>query len=152
MSYHRLSTLVAACLWIFLPRSVLAVDCNANGIEDSVDLGELFAGTKGGGGPLATGGAKVFRYTGGSSWEDISPDNDPWDLSAVMCMVFFDGDLYIGGQILHGYANLDINTLVLNTGQVWRWDGGRTWTQIGGTFTGSVTVLLKYREAQSGRG
>lgn len=156
MTHRWISVLFAGILWAITPRVVSATDCNGNGVEDSVDIstgtsedcqpngipdecdaGILYAGTKGGGGPVSSGGAKVFRYTGADQWEEISP-SPLWNLSAVMSLAHFDGYLYAAGQVAHAGA------WPPNVGQVWRWDGGRDWTQVGGSFTGGVTVVLTY--------
>ncbi len=113
-------------------------DCNSDGVPDECELADLFAGTKGGGPWEATGGAKVFRYAGAGVWNDISP-GPAWGLSAVMALAHFENHLYAGGQFQHGFANVC-------EGQVWRWDGGTDWTQVG-SFGGSVTVLLTYQGA-----
>jgi hypothetical protein len=104
-------------------------DCNNNGIPDECDISRLYAGTQDGG---IGGGAKVYRYVSGTIWTDISPAT--WSVSAVMDLAFYNGHLYAGVQTEHGFGGGS------GEGQIWRYDGENTWTQIG-TMDTSAMVL-----------
>ena len=109
-------------------------DCNGNGIPDECDVsGRLYAGTVGSQGQPG----RVFVYRGGYQWEDISPIPQ-WGAATVMSLVFYNGHLYGGVQTQHGMAGAN------GDGQVWRYDGGNTWTLVKNQMDSSVTVLQIY--------
>jgi len=158
--HRQILILFASALLTFTPKAFTITDCNGNGIDDVCDVScsapgcnvtgcgqsqncnsnstpdecevrGLFAGTQGGSG---TGSGKVFQYTGGSVWAEISP-NPAWDLSAVMSLTMFDGHLYAAGQTTHGFGGSG------GHGRVYRHDGARIWAPVG-TLDNSVMVLL----------
>jgi len=107
-------------------------DCNTNEVPDECDIGDLFAGTQGGGLP---GGGKVFEYEGGSNWTDISP-TPGWDVAVVMSLTMYEGKLHAGTSTGYGKGGGSGGT-----GQVWRYEGERNWTPLG-QLDRSVAVVL----------
>jgi len=151
MLSRQLHLRIVITLALVLPRLASAADCNGNGVEDGIDISTgtsqdcqpngipdecdirgLYAGTQSGTAQGQVG--RVFIYGDGTNWQDITPDNPAWDVAAVMDLAYHDGHLYAGTQRAHGYAASG------GGGQVWRYDGARTWILVG-SFDQSVTVL-----------
>ena len=116
-----------------------SADCQPNGIPDECEVGALFAGTQGGGLP---GGGKVFRYEGGSTWEEISP-SPSWGVSVVMSITVYEGKLHAGTSTGYGKGGGGGGS-----GQVWRYEGDRNWAPLG-TLDNSVAVVLVLDEKES---
>lgn len=127
MVSRQISLCAALLLSSLLPAMAVADNC------DSSELQTLFVGTQSGGVSGEVG--RVFVYQGGSTWKDITPFDDPnWTVSAVMDLAYHNGHLYAGTQQRNG------KTSAGGGGQVWRYEGGRTWVPIG-DFDQSVPVL-----------
>jgi len=98
--------------------------------------GNLYAGTWN-----DDDGAQVWRYDGGTTWTQVNDDgfgNMPsGGFSVALSMTIFDDELYVG-------------TRNDNTGtEVWRYDGGTTWTQVnengfGNTSNQAIWSLVEY--------
>lgn len=102
-----------------------STDKNASGVPDECEFSNVFIGTGGGGAPgTNTGLGRVYRYLGGTEWEDLTPDG-LGDASVVMDLVVYEGHLYAATQTLHGAF-----PGVQSQGQVWRHDGATAWTLI----------------------
>ncbi len=100
----------------------------------------------------ATGPTHVFRYRGGTDWEDLGRIGDG---TRVLCLGSFGGNLYAGidsegggrcfrydGERWHDCGSPDGRNLecllpfqgqlhAATHGNVWRHEGGEEWTQIG---------------------
>lgn len=107
--------------------------------------GQVYIGTQAGQQPGGTGQnfvtAKVWRWEGNTSWEDLTPygfgtSQNPLAVAAVMDLVSFDSTIYAAVQSARGYGGSS------GVGQVWRYDGTPgDWTQVGGNLDWSVMVL-----------
>ncbi|MFX1531573.1 MAG: hypothetical protein ACFFBC_10710 [Promethearchaeota archaeon] len=75
---------------------------------------------------------KVYKYTGGTSWEEISGSLG----NAVLCLVEYEGYLYAG--TMSNYPSSGI-------GRVWRYDGDMTWTLVGDNLDDQVCTLVVYK-------
>ncbi|MCK4658850.1 MAG: hypothetical protein KAV82_04950 [Phycisphaerae bacterium] len=104
-------------------------------IGQACALGQVFAGTQGGG----TGHpGRVYRYAGGTDWIELTPPEGLGGAAAVMDLADFKGQLYAGVQTATGSGGGG------GEGQVWRYEGGTVWTQVG-TLDNSVMVLEVYQ-------
>lgn len=104
----------------------IAPSGNNRSVESMAVLdGTLYAGTWN-----DIDGCQVWRYDGGIAWTQVNEDafgNMPSSgYSVALAMEVFDGDLYVGTR------NDEDGT------EVWRYDGGTTWTQVNETGFGSV--------------
>jgi hypothetical protein len=98
---------------------------------------EVIVGTQSGGYSGSTGGGAVYRHEGGTTWTNISAGTEIGQ--AVMDLIIFDGALYACTQTQAGHGGRS------GYGQVWRYDGGTTWTQVGQMDT-SVMDMVIYRD------
>ena len=66
--------------------------------------------------------AAYERLSSDMSWHAISDEGDfGSDAVAVLCLCYYDGDIYAGTSVTSGEA------------AVYRWDGGTDWTRVTGS-------------------
>ena len=107
----------------------------ASGGTSSIDMartsvvynGSLYIGTS-----KAGGGAEIYRYDGGSSWTKVSQatagtiaSGGTSSIVETLAMTVYNGSLYIG-------------TGKINGGEVYRYDGGTTWTKVSQATAGTI--------------
>ncbi len=107
-------------------------DCNGNGVPDECDVASVYVGTNAAG----TTRAKVYRYSGGTSWTDLTPVG-LGQAVAVMVLHSYGPNLYAGVQTVHGYGGAS------GQGQVWRYARDSSWSLIG-VLDHSVMTLAAY--------
>ena len=72
-------------------------------------------------GPEQCAFAHVYRYLGGTEWEDIGQVGRNY---RVLCLASFRGDLYCGTDVCHPVVHGDSN-------RVFRYSGGKEWEDCG---------------------
>ncbi|MFX1346488.1 MAG: hypothetical protein ACFFAI_15425 [Promethearchaeota archaeon] len=112
-----ISSLLVILLIGFTPIFVKGEEENS-----STSLPAIYAGTSNPG--------KVYKYVGGTTWQEISDDLG----FAVLCLVVYEGFLYAGTMSNYPSSGL---------GRVWRYDGGTTWTMVG-QMDNQVCALAVY--------
>lgn len=99
--------------------------------------GDLYVGTCE---PYGDGVGRVFRWRGEGEWEDCgSPDGS----NAVMAMAVFEGALYVGSAAYNPKGSaLPAAENTTPGGHVYRYEGGRTWTDCGQMPDSGATYCL----------
>ena len=71
----------------------------------------------------------VYRYAGGKKWIDCgSPDKS----NAINAMAVFQGKLYVGSELYSGGgSSLPLSPNQSHGGRVYRYEGGKKWTNVG---------------------
>jgi hypothetical protein len=111
-------------------------ECGAGGAVAERGLFRLWVGTQGG---ADADGAKVFSYTAGCGWVDLTP-NGLGGAAAVMDLAFYADHVYAAVQTEHGRDT--------GEGRVWRYQGGTVWADVTGLVGGnSVQSLSVFRGA-----
>ena len=88
--------------------------------------GELYASTWE---PQADRAGHVYRYAGGKIWIDCgAPDKS----NSVTSMAVYKGKLYVGSELYSGAgSSLPVSQNENHGGSVFRYEGGRKWTNVG---------------------
>jgi hypothetical protein len=102
---------------------------NIDGLYESVVYnGSLYIGTN------EAGLAEVYRYDGGTTWTKVSQAaagtiaaSGTTAISAVSDMIVYNGSLYIA-------------TAKANAAEVYRYDGGTTWTKVSQATAGTIAA------------
>lgn len=79
----------------------------------------------------------VYYYVGGNAWTPISSGEELGHAYAVLCLVRYGGHLYAGTTSEFGGHT--------GVGQVYRYDGGDTWTLVGDNMDDAVCSLAVYQ-------
>ena len=88
--------------------------------------GELYAGTCE---PGEGDSGRVYRYAGGTEWEDCGA---PDESNSVTAMAVYQGKLYAGtGRYRVAGSSLPESPNDVSGGRVFRYEGGQTWTDCG---------------------
>ena len=88
--------------------------------------GGLYAGTWE---PASGAAGHVYRYTGGTNWVDCgAPDKS----NAITSLAVYKGKLYAGSELYSGAgSSLPVSPNTNHGGSVFRYEGGKKWTNMG---------------------
>lgn len=88
--------------------------------------GHLYAGTWE---PAEGAAGHVYRYAGGTEWIDCgAPDKS----NAITSLAVYQGKLYAGSELYSGAgSSLPVSPNTNHGGSVFRYDGGKKWTNMG---------------------
>lgn len=121
-------------------------DCGRPGTNQQVKSlvvfdGDLYAGIWE---PAAEKTGHVYRYAGGTRWVDCgAPDK----ANAITGMAVYDGKLYVGSELYSGGgSSLPLSPNENHGGTVYRYEGGKRWTNVGKVAdVRSISGLASYK-------